>query len=99
MQRDGFQLLWQITYRNSPQVGGYARDLHDYVKTLNAVDGEEITKFYERALLMSNEIELQEDRTGQANKLTHRFVHILSEFIDLSPYLRDVKKQLALLLG
>ena len=64
LQRDGFQLLWQITYRNSPQVGGYARDLHDYVKTLNAVDGEEITKFYERALLMSNEIKLQKDRTG-----------------------------------
>merc|ERR1712155_404 len=24
LQRDGFQLLWQITYRNSPQLGGYA---------------------------------------------------------------------------
>ena len=46
LQRDGFQLLWQVTYRNSPQLGGYARDLSDYVKTLNAVDGEEITEFY-----------------------------------------------------
>ena len=58
--------------------------------------GEEITEFYERALSMSNEIDLQEDKTGQANKLTHRFVLILSEFIDILPCLRQVKKELAL---
>ena len=45
---------------------------------------------------MSNEIELQENCTGQANKLTHRFVLILSEFIDISPYSRQVKRELAL---
>ena len=32
LQRDGFQLLWIITYRNSPQLGGYARDLQTYVR-------------------------------------------------------------------
>ena len=94
LQRDGFQLLWIITYRNSPQLGGHARDLQNYVETLNAVDGEEITEFYERTLVMLNEIELQEDSTGQSNRLTNRFVTILSEFVDLRPCLRDVTKEL-----
>ena len=94
LQRDGFQLLWIITYRNSPQLGGHARDLQTYVETLNAIDGEEITEFYERTLVMLNEIELQEDSTGQSNRLTNRFVTILSEFVDLRPCLRDVTKEL-----
>ena len=71
LQRDGFQLLWIITYRNSPQLGGHARDLQTYVETLNAIDGEEITEFYERTLVMLNEIELQEDSTGQSNRLSN----------------------------
>ena len=88
LQRDGFQLLWIITYRNSPQLGGNARDLQGYVETLQVIDGEEITEFYERTLLMHNEIELQEDKTGQNNRLTYRFVQLLSEFIDIKQHLQ-----------
>lgn len=43
LQRDGFLLLWTITYRNSPQLGGYQRDLQSYVSSLQVIDGEEIT--------------------------------------------------------
>ena len=58
------------------------------------IDEEKITEFYERALLMHNEIELQEDKTGQNNRLTYRFVQILSEFIDIKQHLQEVNKEL-----
>ena len=48
LQRDGFHLLWIITYKNSPQLGGIARDLQEYVGSLNIIDGEEVTEFMRR---------------------------------------------------
>lgn len=94
LERDGFHLLWLIISKNSPQLGGHDRDLQEFVKTLEVHDGEDVTEFYERALIMSNEINLQEDKTGQHNRLIYRFVTLLSEFIDYKPLLRDVQKDL-----
>ena len=46
LETDGFNLLWLITSRSSPQLGGYARDLQAYVQELDMIDGEPVVDFY-----------------------------------------------------
>ena len=53
------------------------RDLQQYVDTLRIVDGEPFLELYLRALKMSEEIMLQQDKTGQHNRLIKRFVSLL----------------------
>ena len=96
LETDGFNLLWMITSRSSPQLGGYARDLHAYVQELDMIDGEPVVDFYCRATIMMNEIELQEDKTGQANKLIERFVLLLSSMCYFHQSLESLREQLVL---
>ena len=63
----GFKTLFDVIIKLSPQLGGNARDLEEYVKSLKISDGEPVLDYYSRALTMYNEIELQQDTTGQQN--------------------------------
>ena len=72
-------------------MGGFARDLQAYVQTLEMIDGEPIIDFYLRATDMWNEIEIQQDKTGQANRLIFRFVTLLSEIYDFYHAFVDIR--------
>ena len=74
----------------SPQLGGYARDLEDFVKTLQISDGEPVLEYYLRALKMYKEIKLQRDGTGQDNRLIRRFVTLLFVYNPFMECLRPV---------
>ena len=76
--------------RSSPQLGRYAHDLESYVKELEMIDGEPLVDFYCRANIMLYEIELQEDTTGQANKLLYCFVSLLSSLADFHQSLESL---------
>ena len=78
MLDDGFKLLWAIVQNSSPQLGGDAHDLQRYVMSLALHDGEALLDFYIRTLQMLQEIKLQQDMTGQHNRLIRRFVSLLS---------------------
>ena len=96
LEHDGFNLLWIITSCSSPQLGGYARDPESYVKELEMIDGDPPVDFYCRANIMRYEIELQEDTTGQANKLLHRFVSLLSSLADFHQSLESLREHFTL---
>ena len=57
-------------------------------------DGETVPEFYTRALIMSNEIELQQDHTGQNYWLIRSFVHLLFHYSPSVECLRPVMTQL-----
>ena len=77
MDTCGFKILFTIIKQLSPQLGGTFRDLYQYVNTLKINDGEPVIDFYLRALNISNEIQLQQDVTGQNNRLIQRIVTLL----------------------
>ena len=77
LQKDGFCLFFKITVALSPQLGGDYRDLQYYVESLSVSDGEHVLDFYLRALTMMREIKLQNDSTGQGNRLIRRFIILL----------------------
>ena len=60
------------------------------------VDGEPVIDFYCRATVMMNEIELQEDKSGQANKLLYRFVLLLSSLCHFHQSLESLREQFVL---
>ena len=90
MMECGFDLLLEIIVKMSPQLGGYARDLEDYVKTLQISDGEPVLEYYLRVLKMYNEIKLQRDGTGQDNRLIRCFVTLLFVYNPFMECLRPV---------
>ena len=73
----GFDLLFTIIIKISPQLGGYARDLELYVTSLKFSDREPVLDYYLRALRVFKNIPLQQDFTGQNNRLIRRFVILL----------------------
>ena len=58
----------------SPQLGGHARDLEIYVHSLKICDGEPLVDYYTKALHMYNKISIQNNQTGQKNKLILRCI-------------------------
>ena len=60
--------------KGGPQFGGDERDLEDYVKELNIQDGKELTEFFHRAKVVEYEIGLENDQTGQLQRLTKTFL-------------------------
>ena len=90
----GFELMFSIIGKLSPQLGGHARDLEVYVNTLKVSDGEPVLDFYIRALKMYNEISLQKDSTGQQNRLIRRFVSLLFAYAPFTECLRPVMTEL-----
>ena len=78
----------------SPQLGGNARHLESYVKTLRISDDEPLVEYYIRALHMHKEITLQKDATGQANRLNRRFVSLLFAYAPFVECLRPVMTQM-----
>ena len=77
LEECGFKVLFKIIKELSPQLGGEFRDLQEYVKTLKINDGEPVLEYYLRAVKMSQEINIQGDKTGQNNRLIHRFIALL----------------------
>ena len=90
----GFELFFNVIKKMSPQLGGNARDLESYVKTLRISDGEPLVEYYIRALHMHKEITLQKDATSQANRLNRRFVSLLFAHIPFVECLRPVMTQM-----
>ena len=90
----GFYLLFEIVTKMSPQLGGHARDLETYVRSLQVFDGEPLLEYYMRALHMFAEIDIQKDQTGQSNKLIFRFVSTLFSYSPFSECLRPVMTDL-----
>ena len=86
----GFDLLFMLVTKMSPQLGGYARDLELYVTSLKISDGEPVLDYYLRALRMFKEIQLQQDSTGQNNRLIRRFVTLLFTYAPFMECLRPV---------
>ena len=80
LEKCGFKLFIKLVSKLSPQLGGPACDLEVYVKTLKISNGEPVLDFYTMALIVSNKIKLQQDHTGQNNRLIRRFVHLLFHF-------------------
>ena len=56
------------------------------------IDGEPLVDFYCRASIMLYEIELQEDSTGQVNKLLYCFVSLLSTLADFHQSLEKLRE-------
>ena len=77
MEKCGSKLLFVIIKGLSPHLGSEFRDLQHYVSSLKINDGEPVFEFYLRALKMSQEISLQQDKTGQHNRLIRRFISFL----------------------
>ena len=50
MSTYGFEILFAIIIKLSPQLGGHARDHVEYVKLLKISDGEPVLDYYSRAL-------------------------------------------------
>ena len=71
---DGFAILMKKFQAGSPQLGGEARDLIQYVATLKIINGEKLVEYYTRAKEIEIEIAVQKDETGQSNRLTQRFI-------------------------
>jgi hypothetical protein len=74
---DGFLLLENLIFSLSPQLSG---DYHDYrseIETLNIISGEHISKFYQRVIRLSTEINLSNINNGNKALLAHRFLVLL----------------------
>ena len=59
-------MMYEIIKSLSSQLGGEYRDIQQYVETLGITDGKPV-EYYLRALRMSQEMQLQADKTGQNN--------------------------------
>ncbi len=77
LEECGFKVLFKIIKELSPQLGGEFRDLQEYGKTLKINDGKPVLEYYLRAVKMSQEINIQGDKTGQNNRLIHRCIALL----------------------
>ena len=77
LEECGFKVLFKIIKELSSQLGGEFRDLQEYAKTLKINDGEPVLEYYLRGVKMSQEINIQGDKTGQNNRLLQRFISLL----------------------
>ena len=93
LNKDGFEILTKIIINGSPQLGGDERDLTEYVNTLEICDGDEIVEYYFRAQEMYQEIKLQQDQSGQEQRLTKRFLEQLQRVPEYKAALGDISKQ------
>ena len=90
MAEDGFELLTRLVIKASPQLGGDARNPANIVSNLTVNNGEQLATFYIRTLRLYHEIHLQEDPTGQRNRLVEKFVHLLFYIPAYTECLREV---------
>ena len=58
---DGFNILQNIVFTGSPQLGGEERDMYTYVNSLTIILDEYLMNFYYRSKTMEQEIKLQQD--------------------------------------
>jgi hypothetical protein len=74
---DGFILLKDLVFSLSPQLSG---DYHDYrsdIEALQIIQGEHISKFYQRVITLSTEITLSNICNGNMALLASRFIFLL----------------------
>ena len=94
LNNDGFVILLHIIRKGSPQLGGDERDLSQFVDSFAVQDGEELMEFFHRAKKMEYEIKLQQDQTGQQQRLTRRFLQQLQRIPEYKLELGDIAKSI-----
>ena len=77
MSSDGFIILSHIITRGCPHLGGIDLDLYTLVAQLKFNEGESLISFYQSALTIITEIQLQDDEMGQESCLICRFIELL----------------------
>ena len=89
MSSDGFVILSHIITRGCPHLGGIGLDLYTLVDQLKFNEGESLISFYQSALTIITEIQLQDDETGQESRLIRRFIELLYKVPQYSHLLRE----------
>ena len=74
---DGFMILTRIIFGLSSQLGGISEDPQELVGNFKIIDNEHLTDFYFRAIQAQNIINLQNDKTGQKQRLIGIFTQLL----------------------
>ena len=74
---DGFQILQKIVFILSPQLGGKGPDPQKLVHTINYMTRDSLSDFHLRVMEVYNSIKLQDDQTGQTNRLVGKYVELL----------------------
>eukprot|EP00957_Ditylum_brightwellii_P146685 11165965-Ditylum_brightwellii.AAC.1 len=94
-KRDGFNLLTQIIWELSPQLGGEGEGAETRVQAFITHPGESLYELQCQANNVMEEILLLQDSTGQHNKLVSKIIKLLAAQDDLnmkatmSTYIRE----------
>eukprot|EP00957_Ditylum_brightwellii_P087180 6635226-Ditylum_brightwellii.AAC.1 len=73
-QPDGFIILTNIIWDNSPHLGVQGESAENKVMNFTINQGESTTKFYIRTISIQSQLILFQDKTGQKNKLLGKFL-------------------------
>eukprot|EP00957_Ditylum_brightwellii_P011694 883682-Ditylum_brightwellii.AAC.1 len=73
----GFEILVNCVRENSPQLGGHGIDAETKVNQLALQKGESIQDLYRCTIDLIYDINLLQDKSGQKNKVTGKFIKIL----------------------
>jgi hypothetical protein len=96
--RDGFLLLRDLVFSLSPQLTGKYYDYRNNIDTLVIIPGENLSKFYQCIIKLSNEIELSNILNGNMALLAHCFIFLLRSTTCatitnlVSPYWKSITK-------
>ena len=69
-----FNVIFQLVFTLNPQLGEDYMDLQQYIDQFQILDGEPLLSFYLRVLQMMQQIKLQNNNTGQDNRIIRSFV-------------------------
>jgi hypothetical protein len=75
--RDGFLLLQTLLFNCSPQLNGRYRNFRHDIGKLTIVPGEHLSKFYQRTMQPSTEINLSGTTDGSSTELSYKFLSLL----------------------
>ena len=84
---NGFDLLVAVVFSVSPQLGMLWPKAQDLVISFRHGEGETLPQFHLRALQIRSEIFLFQDKTGQINNLTGKYIIKLSKWKHLQRYM------------
>ncbi len=75
--RDGFKVLQELIFSSSPQLSGDYYDYRTDIAHLNVKPGEQLSKFYQRVIALSTEIQLANIPNGDMAELAQHYISIL----------------------
>ena len=88
---NGFFFLIYFVVSMSPQLGGLGTKAQYLVISFRTGEGETLSRFYLRVLLIGSEIILLQDRTGKINNLTGKYIIQLSKWKHIQRYTTPFK--------